>query len=277
MEIGNYTQLVLQRVQRVEPENATKIFGYLLLHHTLEELREYAVGDEEQIHSLVAEAKSYLMSSPKLSSSERLHPFISQNRTVHPPFSSSSSFRSPPSLHQASNQQYFAQNNDFWGMEDRLQSTNPMDFDLQGNFYFPDAGLASRNQSQLSCHYFYKGYCKHGQSCKFSHGQTNPDIINQMPGIGLNESTIEDNMLSHGCLKDLEAEIAEILRARRGLPVTIASLPMLYQEMYGKALQAEAKAGFSLTSLLSRLRNVRLMDRQVSVLMLCMRCFEAML
>ncbi|PKU76634.1 Zinc finger CCCH domain-containing protein 18 [Dendrobium catenatum] len=276
MEIGKYTQRVLQRIQKIEPENATKIFGYLLLQHSLEELMEYAMGDEENIHSLIAEAKYYFMSSPKFSSSEHLKPFVSHNHTVHPPFSSLSSFRVPAPLHLAANHHHFIQNIDHnphnlevCGMEDQLQPSSPMGFDLHGYFYLPDAGFGPRNRSPLSCHYFYKGYCKHGQSCKFSHGQA-PDIINQTPGIGLNDLTIEDTMFSPGCLEKLEMEITEILKGRKGLPVTIASLPMLYQDTYGKALQAEGylsesqrhgKAGFNLTKLLAQLRNVRLMDR----------------
>ncbi|XP_020592056.1 zinc finger CCCH domain-containing protein 18-like isoform X2 [Phalaenopsis equestris] len=276
MEIENYTHRVLQRIHKIEPETATKIVGYLLLQRSSEEIMEYAMGDEEQIHSLIAEAKSYLISSLKLNSSEHRHPFISHYLTVHRPCPSPSSFGVPAPLHLPSNHQpfiqkmdHFSHNNEVWGMEDQLQPSSPISFDLQGNFYHSDAGFGARNRPQLSCHYFYQGYCKHGQSCKFSHG-ANPDMFNQMSGFGLNELTIEDNIFSPGCLEKLEMEIAGILKERRGLPVTIASLPLLYQEMYGKALQAEGyltesqrhgKAGFSLTKLLAQLRNIRLMDR----------------
>ncbi|VAI17333.1 unnamed protein product [Triticum turgidum subsp. durum] len=73
-----------------------------------------------------------------------------------------------------------------------------------------------------------------------------------------------------GPLESLEIEITELLHSRRGQPVSIASLPTLYGEKYGKGLQADGyltesqrhgKAGFSLTKLLSRLNKIRVIER----------------
>uniref|UniRef100_J3MQ09 RRM domain-containing protein n=1 Tax=Oryza brachyantha TaxID=4533 RepID=J3MQ09_ORYBR len=104
------------------------------------------------------------------------------------------------------------------------------------------------------------GMCKNGQSCQYSHHQAayqdhaGGDVACGTPG----------------SLETLELEIAELLNSRRGQPVSIASLPTLYGEKYGKGLQADGyltesqrhgKAGFSLTRLLSRLNKIRVIER----------------
>lgn len=78
-----------------------------------------------------------------------------------------------------------------------------------------------------------------------------------------------DDGMAPGSLERLEIELQELLRGRRA-PVSIASLPQLYYERFGKTLQAEGyltesqrhgKAGYSLTKLLARLKNtVTLID-----------------
>ncbi|KAG9159838.1 hypothetical protein Leryth_007842 [Lithospermum erythrorhizon] len=122
-----------------------------------------------------------------------------------------------------------------------------------------------------TCHYFNKGFCKHGSNCRYFHGQSLPENYSQMFGPNANEFGYEDQVFSPGSLERLEMEITELLKSRGGSPISIASLPMLYFEMYGKTLQAEGyltesqrhgKAGFSLTKLLARLNNtIRLIDR----------------
>ncbi|XP_066168939.1 zinc finger CCCH domain-containing protein 54 isoform X5 [Oryza sativa Japonica Group] len=126
-------------------------------------------------------------------------------------------------------------------------------------------GLSTRRP----CHYFSKGICKNGQNCHYSHHQVyqdalagaaiNGDVYNHQPG-----------GVTPGSLETLEMEITELLNSRRGQPVSIASLPTLYGEKYGKGLQADGyltesqrhgKAGYSLTRLLSRLNKIRVIER----------------
>ncbi|OAP06733.1 hypothetical protein AXX17_AT3G47390 [Arabidopsis thaliana] len=86
-----------------------------------------------------------------------------------------------------------------------------------------------------------------------------------------NNLSDEEHVVSPGSLEKLEREIIELLKSRRGAPISIAFLPMMYHEKYGRSLQAEGyltesqrhgKAGFSLTKLLARLKNtIRLIDR----------------
>ncbi|KAF9588553.1 hypothetical protein IFM89_013047 [Coptis chinensis] len=82
-----------------------------------------------------------------------------------------------------------------------------------------------------ACHYFNKGFCKHGI--------------------------------------ELELELTELLKSRRDCLVSIASVPLLYQEKYKRTLQAEGyliesqrhgKAGYSLTKLLAQ-NSIRIIDR----------------
>lgn len=118
-----------------------------------------------------------------------------------------------------------------------------------GNRYNPRFHVHGELPSKI-CHYFSKGFCKHGSSCRYLHG--NP-----------NEGFAEDQLFSPRSVEKLEFELTELLRSRNGAPVSIALLPMLYYEKYGKTLQAEGyltesqrhgKAGFSLTKLLARMR-----------------------
>ncbi|KAL5548563.1 hypothetical protein UlMin_003794 [Ulmus minor] len=126
-----------------------------------------------------------------------------------------------------------------------------------------DDYLSGRTSRRVACHYFNKGFCKHGNSCRYLHEQ----IVPQMLG---SDSSINDCVFSSGSLEKLEFEIIELLKSKRGNPVSIASLPLLYYDKYGKYLQAEGyltesqrhgKAGYSLTKLIARLSNsIRLIE-----------------
>ncbi|KAK8468528.1 hypothetical protein PHAVU_006G053500 [Phaseolus vulgaris] len=117
------------------------------------------------------------------------------------------------------------------------------------------------------CHYFNKGFCKHGNSCRYYHGLGAPDVFSHMYG---NDSLNDDQMISPGSLAQLESEIVELLKLKKGGSISIASLPMAYFDKYKKVLQADGyltesqrhgKSGYSLTKLLARLKNsIRLID-----------------
>nr|XP_024380340.1 zinc finger CCCH domain-containing protein 22-like isoform X5 [Physcomitrium patens] len=129
----------------------------------------------------------------------------------------------------------------------------------------PDLGPAL---AWKPCLYFARGYCKHGSSCRFLHGSLRESSGSPASSNGHRELRMDDGM-APGSLERLEIELQELLRGRRA-PVSIASLPQLYYERFGKTLQAEGyltesqrhgKAGYSLTKLLARLKNtVTLID-----------------
>ncbi|CAK9219400.1 unnamed protein product [Sphagnum troendelagicum] len=131
-----------------------------------------------------------------------------------------------------------------------------------------DVGLAL---AWKPCLYFARGYCKHGSNCRFLHGPMMRESSGSPASSnGHRELRMVDDGLAPGSLERLEMELQELLRGRRA-PVSIASLPQLYYERFGKTLQAEGyltesqrhgKAGYSLTKLLARLKNtVTLIDR----------------
>ncbi|KAJ7541294.1 hypothetical protein O6H91_10G052800 [Diphasiastrum complanatum] len=123
------------------------------------------------------------------------------------------------------------------------------------------------------CLYFARGYCKHGNNCRFLHGPSKVDSSgSSSPSNGQWEMQGDEWLGVPGSLERLELELQELLRGRRS-PVSIASLPQLYYERFGKTLQAEGyltesqrhgKAGYSLTKLLARLRTtVSLIDSRL--------------
>lgn len=100
----------------------------------------------------------------------------------------------------------------------------------------------------------------------------------------MNESGNDDHVFAPESLRKLEFEIAELLKSKQGMPVSIASLPTMYLEKYGKMLQADGyltesqrhgKGGLSLTRLLSRLNNsIRIIDRYFIILRGCFIFFS---
>ena len=109
------------------------------------------------------------------------------------------------------------------------------------------------------CYYYSKGYCKFGEKCRNYHPPLTSD--SQVRGVD-------------GALKTLELELVDLLRSRRGRPVSIATLPALYQRRFRKVLQIEGylpesqrqeRTGYNLTSVLSRLNNtLRIRQRCIS-------------
>ncbi|MCO5547458.1 hypothetical protein L7F22_000908 [Adiantum nelumboides] len=162
--------------------------------------------------------------------------------------------------------------------------------DAGPNFFSRPLSVTARRPSSLSdfplspdstclspawkpCLYYSRGYCKHGSNCRFLHAhhslRSDPGSPSSVSSNGQRDYRIDDIVVP-GSLERLEMELEELLRGRRA-PVSIASLPQLYYEKFGRTLQAEGyltesqrhgKAGFSLTKLLARLKNtVTLIDR----------------
>ncbi|OVA10631.1 RNA recognition motif domain [Macleaya cordata] len=318
MDLSESTRIVFNRIQKLEPDNVSKIIGYLLLQeHGDREMIRLAFGPDNLILSLINKAKIELGLSPKQVSAQ-IPPSmnsgpISDLSLQFTPFSpaSSRSFSSPPTYRVASSywdqqvvaDQQLIQNMDFipqnyselisddyhlqnqaqfLSLDDQLEHVNSVvGHDFSSNYYYPESALGNlssrttRRSPSLpdfpvkTCHYFNKGFCKHGSNCRYFHGQPLPDSFSQIFNGG--ELVREENVFSPGSLEKLELELTELLRSRRGLPVSIASLPMMYYDKYGRTLQAEGyltesqrhgKAGYSLTKLLARLKNsIRLIDR----------------
>lgn len=294
MDFSELTKIIFDRVQKVEPENVVKIIGCMLIKEPGEqEMVQLAFGPDATLLSKIADYKVMLGKLPSKISDHQQCNYASLSPGLRP-FSSPATFPSywdpqivdsdhyPPiqNLNFGVGDDYHARNQahllNFDGQLDPMNQMNPV-----GNHYYQDALFpprASRRTPSLPefpikpCHYFSKGFCKHGASCRYFHGHPFADgYSSPMFSPNGNEFANEDQGFSPGSLEKLELEITELLRSRRGMPVSIASLPMLYFEKYGRNLQADGyltesqrhgKSGFSLTKLLARLKNsIRLIDR----------------
>ncbi|GMI63798.1 hypothetical protein like AT2G05160 [Hibiscus trionum] len=256
MEFSGYTQVLYNKIKKIEPENALKIIGYILVQdHGEQEIAQLAICPDIVIHEVIYRIKVELQQLPLKSGSP---PSMNSNlgtELVSPPVPSSAQFLS---------------------LEDQMGSFNlRSDNGFSHGYCYCSLGARPglhRHQNVpdfpvKTCHYFNKGYCKHGSNCRYLHGQVSENLP-QMFGHSDAAAGYEDNVMS---LEKLEVELVELLKMKRGDPVSIASLPLLYHEKYGKSLQADGyltesqrhgKVGYSLTKLLARLKNaIRVIDR----------------
>ena len=314
MDFSESTKVVYNRIQKLEPENVSKIIGYLLLQdHGERDMIRRAFTSDNAIQCLINKAKTELGLSSKPAVSSPISPPqvnpspVSDLPLQFTPFSPASArpFPSPrpgnsywdPQVN--GDQQQVHKLGDFvpqgysdslpddfrlqsqihfLAMEDQLE--NSVGSEFSGSYYYAEQALntrISRRSPSLPefplkvCHYFNKGFCKHGNSCRYFHGHPMLESFSQIFSPGANELPNDDHVFPPGSLEKLELELTELLKSRRGCPVSIASLPMMYYEKYGRTLQAEGyltesqrhgKAGYSLTKLLARLKNsIRLIDR----------------
>ncbi|CAO2833655.1 unnamed protein product [Amaranthus hypochondriacus] len=315
MDLPDAAKYLFDRIQKLEPELATKILGCILMQEDGDfEVIRLAYAPEKLLENSVQKSKLQLnyLSNPSVSTSLQCPPIainpspvsdVSFNHTPFSPngsrlYSSPSAFPVPqaahywdvqpmapdqppsrssdfPSYRDLVSEEFVLQNQaQFMGFDDQLDPINGGAGNFSGDLYYADAalsGLRSRRSINLcdlpikTCHYFNKGFCKHGSSCRYLHG---PDSFS--PIFSPSELGCDDHIFSPGSLEALELEISELLKLRRGNPVSIASLPMLYYEKYGRTLQADGyltesqrhgRAGYSLTKLLARLKRIQLIDR----------------
>ncbi|KAK1356142.1 hypothetical protein POM88_049398 [Heracleum sosnowskyi] len=173
----------------------------------------------------------------------------------------------------ASNEYHIQNQIQLLSLQDGMHSVYHVQTGFSSNCYFTDSAVGPRSNRRSPrlpevpvkvCHYFNKGFCKHGSNCRYFHGHMEPESFSRNVNLISHETGNEDQGLPPGSLEELKMELTELLKSRRGYPVSIASLPMLYYERYGKTLQADGyltesqrhgKTGYSLTKLLARLKN----------------------
>ncbi|XP_020592049.1 zinc finger CCCH domain-containing protein 18-like [Phalaenopsis equestris] len=207
-------------------------------------MMKLAFGPEDVLLSKIDEAKTILG-------------FLSQNN-----FSVSSQNHSlqnlgftPQTYPDSIGEDYsFSVQSQLFNLEEKMEPSSSV-----GNHYFHQdssfngslsSSTSRRSPSLLefpikTCHYFNKGFCKHGENCRYFHGHY------QAFGSHLNEFQSEENGFTPEYLEKLEMEIAELLKSHGGAPVSISLLPMLYYKKYGRILRAD---GY-LTKLLSCFSN----------------------
>ncbi|KAK1389128.1 zinc finger CCCH domain-containing protein 18-like [Heracleum sosnowskyi] len=304
MDFSGATKVIYDKIYKLEPENVSKIIGFLLLQeHGERELIRLAFSPESQIHLLINKAKTELglFTKPEASPSSsptqfnpspildlpfQFNPYLPASPR---PFTSSALWdlqitadhqpvrnveylpvRYPDS---ASNEYHIQNQIQLLSLQDGMHSVNHVQTGFSSNCYFTDSAVGPRSNRRSPrlpevpvkvCHYFNKGFCKHGSNCRYFHGHMEPESFSRNVNLISHETGNEDQGLPPGSLEELKMELTELLKSRRGYPVSIASLPMLYYERYGKTLQADGyltesqrhgKTGYSLTKLLARLKN----------------------
>ncbi|KAL5077400.1 hypothetical protein RYX36_016384 [Vicia faba] len=281
MEISESTRILFEKIQRFEPEYAPRIISNLLMQeHGEQEIANLASLPDHVIHELSVKARIRIeMLATRLAISAAGNPSPASFQVQSPFYNmhdgnTSSDFMSVGYMDSVTEQQtrtsLFGSENHRY-LDSVIKSTTA-NFNLYNNCYLEYvsrvSGLNRKNGKFpfKTCYYFSKGYCRHGNSCRFYHnGQSVSELY------GNNDVAANDEqVISLGSLAKLESEIVDLLK-QRGNPISIASLPMAYYDKYKKALQAEGylaesqrhgKSGCNLTRLLIRLRNsIRLIDR----------------
>ncbi|XP_057441042.1 zinc finger CCCH domain-containing protein 18-like isoform X2 [Lotus japonicus] len=306
MDISDYTRIVFDKIQKFEPEHASKIIGYLLLQDNGEQkMAKLASCPDQFIGEVAFKVKTDLQ---RLAIKSAVIPILPnpQQGLSHLAVISPRNLPSPPNFQVPSpywdplsarntntNPEYRAMNyldsmielqkqTQLLSLEDHIEpaNTGTGGIGIPSDYFGLDAsaanvgGKSGRRFSSLSefplkiCHYFNKGYCKHGTNCRYYHGHVLPENFSQMYG---NDTNSEDQVFSQGSLAQLESEIIELLKQKRGHPMSIASLPMAYYDRYKKVLQADGyltesqrhgKSGYNLTKLLEQLNgSIRLISR----------------
>ncbi|KAI4305652.1 hypothetical protein L6164_029007 [Bauhinia variegata] len=317
MDFSNSAKIVYDRIQKFEPEKASKIIGYLMLRsHGEHDMIRLAFCSDNMIQSEINKAMIDLgLSKPVVSAPispiqvdhatgldlpRQLMPLspVSSNYILSP----STVVRSgnkywdsqvpanqqlmhnvdfvSPAYSDSFSENYLQNQMQHLNLETQVETINSVGSDFSSNYHYtePALGVRTRGISPSMpefpvkvCQFFNKGYCKRGNNCRYFHGHSMPESFSPILSPYLNEVLNEEQVFSPWSLGKLEMELTELLKSRRGFPVSIASLPMLYNEKYGKTLQAEGyltesqrhgKVGYSLTKLLDRMKNsICLIDR----------------
>lgn len=276
MDFPELAKVSLSRVQKVEPENASKILGCIFLREPdQEEMVQLAYGTDADLLAKIADAKASLAAIYARCSAQHNHqigsaaPPLGRVRHLSPVAATTFGFHVQSQYSGAAALQGHYALQKHKDVDDYHYDTA-----VRGYYYasstMEDGGrsllptttrTSSRHSMRRPCHYFFKGNCKNGLNCHYSHSH-------QVPYDALDDEHRHHH--NYGALGSLESEITELLHSRRGQPVSIASLPTLYGETYGKGLQADGyltesqrhgKAGYSLTKLLSRLKKIRVIER----------------
>ncbi|KAL1555228.1 zinc finger CCCH domain-containing protein 22-like [Salvia divinorum] len=222
MDTYEATQVVMSRIQSMDPENASKIMGSILIQDQGDkEMIRLAFVPDSILLSYINQAKACLASSPKPFSSPRI--LIPSNGFHH--FTNPSPSRSSPtptlsprpfSYAAALNGSTPAASTfNFYGADDSAVDPVMSPSGRSDSLVFPyGAEEASphhpfhRRSSSVNdtaflanmedagggfgwrpCMYFARGFCKNGSSCKFLHGDGGGDAVPEVgsPGKGFDE------------------------------------------------------------------------------------------
>nr|XP_043630216.1 zinc finger CCCH domain-containing protein 22-like isoform X2 [Erigeron canadensis] len=172
MDTVEATKMVMSRIQKIDPDNASKIMGYILIQDQGDnEMIRLAFGPESHLLSVIKQAKSFLDISSNTSSAHRV---------VIPTNNNGGAFQNPPSPnspwspfsdqpHHGAGLFYNDEFTDQMGSPNlHRRSCSVNDVFLSGCGAGDDFGGGFR-----PCMYYSKGFCKNGETCKFVHNNNN--------------------------------------------------------------------------------------------------------
>ncbi|KAJ6790696.1 putative zinc finger CCCH domain-containing protein 53 [Iris pallida] len=215
MDAYEATRVVFSRIQSLDPENAAKIMGLLLIQdHGEKEMIRLAFGPEALLHSVILKARKelgllHLPHSPPSPTATAHHRHSSTSRfgfphPPPPPLNITSPSWAPPSPSPEDhlimspvsyNGPGVGGGGDLVLDEDQLSFLNaadPYQEMMGGGGAWPHQRSRSCSVADLClgpeaaaasgfgwkpCLYFARGYCKNGTSCRFLHGLPDePDV-----------------------------------------------------------------------------------------------------
>ena len=107
----------------------------------------------------------------------------------------------------------------FLSLDDQIEHANESNFP---NYYYEPTSSPRINRRSPGlpefpvkiCHYFLKGCCRHGNSCRYSHGNPIPEIFSPFSP----NSYEGENVFLLGSLENLEMELIELLNSKTRVP-----------------------------------------------------------
>ncbi|KAG5385879.1 hypothetical protein BRARA_I03519 [Brassica rapa] len=188
------TRIVLSRIQALDPDNASKIMGLLLLQdHGEKEMIRLAFGPENLVHSVIVKAKKEL----GLMSCSR--PLWSQEELMSPKNNTRGSSLNPASLPFYANgggRSFKDMTNEFEFMDDvNLGSVHAR----SGSCGFDGLGYGESDLGfgGVPCSYFARGFCKNGSSCRFVHSDGGGELVGSPSRMELLRSNSVPPRLAH--------------------------------------------------------------------------------
>ncbi|EXB93337.1 Zinc finger CCCH domain-containing protein 46 [Morus notabilis] len=169
MDSYEASRTVFSRIQSLEPENATKIMGYLLIQDYGEkEMIRLAFGPESLLHNLIIKAKTHLAILPKSSSSSSSSSSIFSSSPLNL-ISEPNPFSSPPLSYASA----LNKNISFGSSLYNSTSENLVEEILSPtSAYFESSENVNSGFGFRPCLYFARGFCKNGNTCRFLHGDS---------------------------------------------------------------------------------------------------------
>ncbi|EOA25516.1 hypothetical protein CARUB_v10018860mg [Capsella rubella] len=192
------TRIVLSRIQSLDPENASKIMGLLLLQdHGEKEMIRLAFGPETLVHSVILKAKKEL----GLMNGSR-SPWSHQDELISPKNNRGSSLN-PASLPFYANGGRSSR--DLTSDFELLDDVNPRTDFLgsvharSGSCVLDGLGYADSDLGfgGVPCSYFARGFCKNGASCRFVHSDGGAELVGSPSRIELLRSNSVPPRLAH--------------------------------------------------------------------------------